>query len=243
MQNDGEDGKKQIERATTVQPVAPASVSPPNLDASQDESFGHALGGRQISPPSAANVSDKIEVKGSHEEARPPLPPRPSTLTPLRDSKPKSESLQSGKTISPGSNLQSKATTAVSRTDIQTQSFQDGTQETYAATAGSTPAKEPSSIFGSLRRSKNVSGSQTADTASIKSFAPTLSRGGESESILGDVFGIAQDLPTWQLFGGEGSHPDQAHDTLELEEKEVESDFYREFDAVGTPSEGQSEGR
>ena len=239
MQNDHAPGKRETAIATSTGKETLAECTPAKEDVQGIKSPGSAEQDQYVFGRGADGSSEV----NSDEETRPPLPPRPSNLTIVRDTQSKNIGLTPNKTVSGRPSLQSTATTAISRTDIQTQSFQDGSQETYASTAKPMPAQKSLSPFGSSRRSKNVSGAQTAETASVASFTPTVGKGGESESLLGDVFGIAQDLPTWQLLGADDSYPEHPSESYELEDIEIGPDFYREFDAVESLAESpQTEG-
>lgn len=174
---------------------------------------------------------------------RPPLPPRLTNLDLLQESK-----------YSPGSSLHvpkkssrpriiSTATTALSRTDIHTQSYQDGFRETFAASAQTTPLTKSIGGFGSLKRFRGFGGSDTGDSASIRSYAPTLEAGGDVESLMGEVLGSSQESPAWKLFSRktEGSDP---FESIKYEADEVTADFYREFDEIpGIDTDGGNEGQ
>ena len=177
-----------------------------------------------------------------HRDYRPPLPPRPTNLSLIQENV-QGAGIAGGKSDqSPRSNLLSRATTAISKTDIQTQSYQDGSRETFAASAESTPPQKSSQAFGSIRRLKGLGSSDAGDTASIRSLAPTLGRGGDNESLLGGVFGASQDVPTWKLFGGQEGAMEQAELDLS-EDEEMDRNFYKEFDAIpDVDGEGQEEG-
>lgn len=177
------------------------------------------------------------------EEQRPPLPPRPSKLDLLQKSK-----------CNPGSSLGvpkkptrprivSTATTALSRTDIHTQSYQDGSRETFAASPQTTPPTKSTGGFGSLKRFRGFVGSDTGDSASVRSYAPTLEAGGDVESLLGEVLGSSQESPAWKLLStkDEGAY---YFEPINYEEDEVTADFYREFDEVrSVDTDGANEGR
>jgi len=175
----------------------------------------------------------------SGEGPRPPLPPRPTNLSLLQESTSSPENrLQTPRKVSrPG--LQSTATTALSRTDIHTQSRQDGSRETYAASPESTPPTNPSKGYGSIRKFKGLQGSEGTDSASVRSYAPTLEVGGDAESLLGDILGAAQDNPAWKLFSDQAEAPDifSAQD----DDNEVTADFYREFDDLRAIDAGGSD--
>lgn len=175
-------------------------------------------------------------------EYRPPLPPRPANVNLLRDGSysPGSSLQRSRKTSRP--HLQSTATTALSRTDIHTQSYQDGSRETFAASAQTTPPSKAIAAFGSIRRIKGVTESEGGDSASVRSYAPTLETGGDVESLLGEVVGVSQESPAWKL-----STQNEAPDTFDsaiYEDDEATVDFYREFDEISAvAADGENEGR
>ena len=165
------------------------------------------------------------------DEPRPPLPPGPGNLGLLREGNysPGSSLQRSKKSARP--QLQSTATTALSRTDINTQSFQDGSRETYAASAETTPPSKPAGVFGSIRRFKGLGGSETGDSASVKSYAPTLEAGGDVESLLGEVLGASQGSPAWKLLSTQYEAPDP-FDSVTYEDDEATVEFYRELDEI-----------
>ena len=187
-------------------------------------------------------MSSTSEFPTANEHVRPALPPRPTNLSLLQEGKSTHAEANSAQTSSPKPQLQASATTAVSRTDIQTQSYQDGSRDTFAASAGSTPSQKTIQPFGSLRSFRQLGGSEGGDTASIKSLAPTLGRGADDESLLGDVFGIAQKIPAWRMFGGD----DEVLEPLTLSDEysaEITDDFYREFDGIqSADDDAQNEG-
>ena len=178
-----------------------------------------------------------IQDNDSREEKRPPLPPRPTNLSLLHSSK-NPETPRQKQVFTSRPQLLSTATTAVSRTDINTHSYQDGSRETFAASAEATPQQKSSPAFGSIRRIKGFGGSEAGDTASIKSYSPTLSRAGDNESLLGNVFGSSQDVPAWKLFTDQ--EPSEMHSQGE---SEISEDFHREFDSIdAVAADGDNEG-
>lgn len=180
--------------------------------------------------------SSKIE-----QEYRPPLPPRPTNVNLLREGSysPGNSLQRSGKNSRP--NLQSTATTALSRTDIHTQSYQDGTRETFAASAQTTPPTKAIAAFGSIRKIKGITDSEGGDSASVRSYAPTLETGGDTESLLGDVLGVSQESPAWRLHAqNEALDP---FDSPIYEDDEASVEFYREFDEISAvAADGENEG-
>ena len=176
------------------------------------------------------------------DEHRPPLPPRPGTLDMLKEGNHGTGGTPQRAKQSARPNLQSTATTALSRTDIHTQAYSDGSRETYAASAEKTPSSKPAGVFGSIKRFKGISGSEGGDSASVKSYAPTLEAGGDAESLLGEVLGASQETPAWKLLSTQHEAPDP-FDSFMFEDNEATVDFYREFDEIrGGESRDQNEG-
>ena len=167
------------------------------------------------------------------EDKRPPLPIRPHDLAkPSQTDPPPPSSLHLPKTSRP--KLQSAATTAVSLTDIHTQSYQDGSRETYAAQAKPTTSSQFLKKFGSIRPLKST-GSSVADTASVRSFAPTLEAGADVESLLGNVLGASQEIPNRT----ELSHQTEnlgVFDSCIYEVNDELSSFAQEFDELAESS-------
>ena len=226
-----------------------------------------ADGGHDISPPQGENRGDPaiedtaaakkelgVHVESSApsqsgsisrslgDEHRPPLPPRPGTLDILKEGYHNIGGTPQRSKQSARPNLQSTATIALSRTDIHTQSYPDGSRETYAASAETTPPPKPAGVFGSIKRFKGLSGSEGGDSASVRSYAPTLEAGGDAESLLGEVLGASQEVPAWKLLSTQYEAPDP-FDTFMFEDNEATVDFYREFDELrGGESGEQNEG-
>ena len=186
-------------------------------------------------PPPTDNttVLSESALSGSPAESeyRPALPPRPTNLSLLQDSQSSTGSgVQVPKaTIRP--RIVSTATTALSRTDIHTQSFQDGSRETFAASAQPIQPARSYGGFGGLKRFRGFGGSDTADSSSIRSYAPTIGASGDAESLLGEVLGSYQERPPWDLSNTqvEGAG---AFELVSYEGNDVTADFYREFDEI-----------
>ena len=183
------------------------------------------------SRPGPSEISSTASGTPSIKEERPPpLPPRPANVNLLQESK-----------YGPGASLhvpkraarpqlQSSATTALSRTDIHTLSYQDGSRETTASSA-QTGAPSTLTGFGSIRRFKRLGSSDGGDSTSIKSYAPTLEAGGDVESLLGEVLGGSQQSPAWKLLSVQDEAPDPFDYTV-FEDEELSASFYREFDEI-----------
>lgn len=164
------------------------------------------------------------------KDYRPPLPPRPTNLSLLQEGK-----FSPGNTLqvpkrSARPQLQSTATTALSRTDIHTQSHQDESGETTVSSTQTTPPTK-SFGFGSLRRSKGFASSEEGDSGSIRSYAPTLETGGDVESLLGEVLGATQESPAWKMLSAQVEVLDP-FDSMTYEDNELTASFYREFDEI-----------
>lgn len=176
------------------------------------------------------------------QEYRPQLPPRPTNVKLLTEgSYSPGNSLQRlGKASRP--TLQSTATTALSRIDNHTQSYQDGSQGTFAASAQTTPSSKAVAAFGSIRGIKGVSDSEGGDSSSIRSYAPTLEAGGDVESLLGEVLGVSHESPAWRLHSTQNEVLDP-FDSVSYEDDELDVEFYREFDEISAvAADGENEG-
>ena len=186
----------------------------------------------RISNRTASGTSQAASASSATKEERPPpLPPRPTNLSLLQGGQhaPGSPLRVSKRSARPA--LQSTATTVLSRTDIHTQSYQDGSRETTASNAQTTPISKTIGGFGSIRRFKGFGGSEAGDSASVKSYAPTLEASGDVESLLGGVFGGAQEGPAWNILSASVEAQDQLASSSYAND-ETTADFYREFDEI-----------
>ena len=175
-------------------------------------------------------------------ESRPALPLRPGNLDLLQEGTNTRVNSLKRQEKSSRPHLQATATTALSRTDIHTQAYQDGSRETFAASAHTTPPTKSSLGFGSIRRLRGIGGSDGGDSASVKSYAPTLETGGDVESILGEVLAATQGSPAWKLLSTQAEAPDP-FDSMAYQDDEITADFYREFDEIcGISGEDDNEG-
>ena len=216
----------------------PTATSNDNNNATTaDPSQGHEKGSMSNS---TRDVLPRINVddSGVDSDGSPPLPPRPRHVTGSHQTYATPSSLRLPKASRP--RLQSSATTALSLTDIHTQSYQDGSRETFDAPSKPVSSGRILKGFDSIRRLRDPAGSE-ADTASVRSVAPTLNAGGDAESLLGDVPGKPQQLPTWGLAG----HQNETLGPLEsasYEEDDHLSSFESEFDdleALNTDEGGE----
>ena len=224
------------------QETTPVEQSDTRNGGSANQYGGELRGSSVPSHVASLTVSSPDNNEGKRNY-RPPLPPRPANLALLQESNADHDSPAQRHSTPSRPQLQSVATTVVSRTDIHTQSYQDGSRETFAASADSTPPIKTSQLFGSIKRIKGLDSSEGGDSASIRSFAPTSEIGGDNESMLGDVFGGSQEVPAWKLFSGPGDTLEPSEENLH-KDNEVTVDFYREFDALkAVDDDGSNEGK
>lgn len=180
-------------------------------------------------PLSVLGIADTVP----REYKPPPLPIRPHDLAkPSQTDHPPPSSLHLPKTSRP--KLQSAATTAVSLTDIHTQSYHDGSRETYAAQAKPTSSNQLLKKYGSIRPVKG-NGSIVAETASVRSFAPTLETGADVESLLGNVLGASREIPNRTELSYQTENLD-VFDSCLYEVNDELSSFAKEFDELAESS-------
>ena len=138
----------------------------------------------------------------------PPLPPRPTNRSLLQESLPSTHGTSQRPRTASRPQLLSAATTAVSRTDINTQSFQDGSRETFAAISPTPPHEKSPRNYGSIKmdKSKGPGRSEGGDSASVRSYAPTLETGGYAGKPHRSCSGRGARGPymevVWQSYGG-----------------------------------------
>lgn len=174
-----------------------------------DDTRSETVGSSKVSPTISA--ASGRERNTSPEGPPPPLPPRPNTLSLLDEGV---SSWNVGPSAQPV--LQSRATTAVSLTDIASH---DGGKESYPARSlpGTLRAKASLSHLASSR------GSDTPDSASIRSSVPRTDIG-EVDNVFSDF--IATDSGPNQDSTGLLQFPD-------FQEDDVDDDFTKEFEPVG----------
>lgn len=212
-------------------------MGPPLDGTAESRDAGVADAVESKSSPQELNkdpVPDVEVANANHDEdERPSLPSRPSNLgDPYHTNHLSRSNRRLAKTWRP--QLQSSATTAVSRTDIHTQSYQDGSRETFAAQAKPASSVHFSKSFGSIRRLKGTGGSD-ADTASVKSFTPTLGAGGDVQSLLGNLLGPSQCSAAGTPVGNQIESLDP-FDSCLYEAKDDLSSFEQEFDELAKSS-------
>lgn len=170
----------------------------------------------------------------SSEGTRPSLLPRPGTINLLdENSNPLSDSLQSPRP-STRQGLQSQATTALSLKDISSHAASDVSKEAPFSGIGRSLLGRGLRAKASLSQLTSARGSETGDSASIKSYVPSA-EGGEEESIFGDF--IAEDA------SHEQTGKIEALGLPEFPEDDGEDDFIKEFEPIGELAEdGHNEG-
>jgi hypothetical protein len=196
---------------------------------------------REDTEQEANSTRSRSASMSSEEGPPPPLPPRPKTIN-LLNERPSTSSGGLQRSVSSNQSLPPQATTAVSLTDVNTQSFQDGTREVYASSAGRAFTGLKLRSKGSSNQLGNGKGSDTGDSMSVRSYALNSEPAAETESLFGDVLGTGQDNPQWDIrLGEEAAQRVLNIPTIEIDDAEL--DFEKEFSPVGElDSDGQNEG-
>lgn len=183
-------------------------------------SSGREQSSHTASPPAVTVNSGSRPQSQSSEGPRPPLPPRPGTLNLLDEGTTPPGAIR--QTLPP--NLQGKATTAVSLTDIGFQQS-DGAKDAYPAQSAHPGTLRARASLSQLASSRD---SETGDSASIRSSAPNVEVG-EVENVFSDFAaepgGIHQDSSGLLQFP-------------EFRADDVDDDFTSEFEPVGEVEEG-----
>lgn len=185
--------------------------------------------------PSDTSAVD-FQATIADEGPRPPLPPRP----------------RNPELLHPGGNLQgqirsrpklqSAATTALSCTDVHTQSFHDGSRDRLPAITESTDSSRTLRGAGSLRGFKGWTSGDIDDSASVQSFAPTIEAGGDVESLLGEILRDPEEIPSWKSLSARAEEPDPI-DPITFEHDAGLKGFEQEFDEIGeVDATGTNEG-
>lgn len=178
-------------------------------------------------PTDAADMGDGDDgaMEQSRELTPPPLPPRPSLLVP-NSRPPTSGSLRLSKRAS-RPQLLSHPTTALSHADVQ------GRGENASAT--SSPASRAVSRKHSITHFGRYLGNSDSggdDSASLKSYAPTLDARLDGESILGDV-PAGETTPAWRALSAQIER-DNPFETVPDEIDASTVQIQQEFDEIGS---------
>ena len=170
-----------------------------------------------------AGTHERPSLEGSRELTPPPLPPRPMLEAGGRPLTSGAGSLRLSKRAS-RPQLLSQATTALSLADVHTQSRAD-----QSSPASRVVSRKQS--FAQLGRYVASGDSGGDDSASLKSYAPTLDARLDGESVLGDV---AEDheSPAWKALSAQIEQHDP-FSSLPDEDDFTSWQIQREFDDVG----------
>ncbi|KAM0717585.1 hypothetical protein Q7P37_007437 [Cladosporium fusiforme] len=168
----------------------------------------------------------------SREMTPPPLPPRPANLD-LLDDRPTTADMGSlrlpKRTSRP--QLQSHATTALSTTEIQMHSRADNTGFRPSPTSRDPSQKRSVSRFGRF-----VNNSETDDSASTRSYAPTLDVPYDNVSMLGD-----EPSPAWKALNSQLEVDDPLQLDVDFEDPLSERIAYEFEDIEPRAANGSNE--
>ena len=191
---------------------------------------------RETGVPKVKDLASTAESSNLHtrDPVPPPLPPRP-TITQNQDGQSLDyypSLLHTSGAIEPTS--ASKATTALSTTDVLTHHLvDDGLRGALSSPVSRSDIK--SSPRESISRGKH------SDSASLRSYAPTLETSGDVESLLGEILN-EEDSTTWNGISGQLTR-DGPFPEYEAAEGVVGHDYENEFEEIRTTGdcdEGQS---
>ncbi len=169
-------------------------------------------------PPSPSTSPDAVQP-ASPSETRPPLPPRPSELA----------LLSAGHGTSPVAHpknrgsLLSRATTAVSMTDVNTYTRSDGQRETSSSMTMRVSSSPSTHHFSSNKTSDGGD-----ETSSIRSFVPNTQMSQDIASLFGD--GLDGQTAGTYIFAERERHQI---------EREGDIDFEREFADISGDDQDQ----
>ena len=228
------------EAATETNRLSPSPPPRPAEHGTSPLRHGSPETGRDVRSNLEGNKMSEVDFQStiSDEGTPPPLPPRPGNLDLLHPG----GSLKRP-TRQPRPTLQSTPTTALSLTDIHTQSYQDGSRENFAASTESASSCKSIRGLGSIRRFKGKNCSEEGDSTSVRSYAPTLGADGDVESLLGQILGPSHQSPGWKHLRSQAERPDP-FESLSFENGTTATDFDMEFDEVGElDPEGKNEGK
>lgn len=204
--------------------------APQEADCVQPQDFANptlSIIGNASRSPSYSGVSSP-----SREGTPPPLPPRPQLGIPAFSSRPTSSHSIARAPSRP--QLVSKATTQLSVTN--TQAFGNDSLDDSASQASS----KPRHVLPNLPSNTT---SDADDSASVKSFTPTIAGG---ESIIGEIMGVTekskQEETLLRSMGHRFEHADSQN--MFPPDPDFESSFDREFEDVDDmAADGSNEGQ
>jgi hypothetical protein len=123
----------------------------------------------------------------------------------------------------------SSPTTALSSTNVHTQTHGDRTSLNSASTTHGVSRKHSFTHFGRFRSNNNSDGD---DSASIKSFSPSLDARLDNESILGDVVANPS-TPAWKALSSQFEH-ENPFELVLPEDELLQEQIANEFESVAT---------
>ncbi|KAF7510176.1 hypothetical protein GJ744_007075 [Endocarpon pusillum] len=167
------------------------------------------------SSPSTPQSPETTIERSKLEVPRPPLPPRPTNLSTLR-SRPSTSYQEHGSK----DGLLSGTTTAVTTTDVNTYTTNDGSRKLHTSIGSRSPSSSTlkRGVIGSPRLS------DTGDSSSLRSYVPQLETREEVSSLFGDHITEEDD---------EGnSRPSQDVFSSQFEADAIDIDFDKEFDSI-----------
>ncbi|TKA32114.1 hypothetical protein B0A50_01361 [Salinomyces thailandicus] len=174
-----------------------------------------ATGGEETQPQAGSVNTPKHDgqdvggLERSQELTPPPLPPRPRLEVNGRPPTTGAGSFRLSKRAS-RPQLLSQATTAVSLADVHTQSRADFSSNPSSPASRIVSRKHSLSHFGKFRGNSDSGGD---DSASLRSYAPTLDARLDGESLLGDV-PEQEATPAWRALSAQLEHDDPFDNVL-----------------------------
>ena len=171
--------------------------------------------------------------------------PTPSNLPARSRTLSQADRSQLGSFSRPGSaggpGLVSRATTAVSRADIQTKSYGDERSGSLSLPDSRRVSRQQS--FSNLGRFVNNSKGDGGDSTSIRSYIPTLEASGDVESLLGEVLSNYAS-PAWKKLDAHALGQSSYFEGVSHEVDSLDETFEREFDELEPfRPDGSNEGK
>lgn len=139
------------------------------------------------------------DLERSREMTPPPLPPRPTNLDLLDDRRSDTGSLRISKRAS-RPQLQARPTTAVSLADVETRNYSSKRLSPSDSPANRALSRRQSNA--TLSRYPNRYDSDANDASSVRSYSPSVTMGGEAESLLGNIL-PEEGTPAWKALTAE----------------------------------------
>ena len=200
----------------------------------------------EVSPdprePTRSRKSSLEAIPPSREGTPPPLPPRPKNVSRLEsrlDDRPKTSGSLAAFSLVSRPPLQGNATTAVSRTDVHTQSA--GEHDTHSSPDTRRMSFPKLGRNASRNASRSHSGSDRDDSLSVRSLVPTLAPGADIESLMDGMADQSQSAVS-ALTPHIGI--DHLTESLFADNLMLEKSFLHEFDELEEiKADGSNEGQ